>query len=192
MMRIVAGSAGRLPLKTPRGLDVRPTMDKVRAAVFDSIGTAILGARVADLFAGTGAMGIEALSRGASHATFVERDQRALACIEENLKRTHLHSRAHILPLDVVSYLSRQAAARDATLFDIVFVDPPYATLKEERNFLNMLLGDQGVAAILAEDGLFVFELPAAWDGSFPRSWNPVRDKRYGRTRIVFLRHDRP
>lgn len=187
-MRIVAGLAGRLALQTPQGLDVRPTMDKVRAAIFDSIGPVIENARVADLFAGTGAMGIEALSRGATQATFVEKDRRALACIRENLRRTKLLHNAHILPIDVTTFLARQPTGRAQDSFHIIFADPPYASRKGAIDYAPLLLGANGLARLLADDGLLVLELPSSWDAFIPANWLTLRDQTYGRTRIVFLR----
>ena len=89
-MRVIAGSAGGIPLVCPKGDHIRPTMDQVRAAIFSSLAESIPEARVLDLFAGTGGMGIEALSRGAAAATFVERDRKTIDCLRRNLEQTHL------------------------------------------------------------------------------------------------------
>src|SRR5205085_2180739 len=93
-MRVIAGSAGGLPLQSPR-TELRPTMDRVKAAIFSMLGEAVKGARVLDLFAGTGSLGIEALSRGSASATFIENDARAVAAIEKNLQRTRLRGTVH-------------------------------------------------------------------------------------------------
>ena len=120
-MRVIAGSAkGRALARVPPG--VRPVSDKVREGLFSSLGDLVEGARVADLFAGTGALGIEALSRGADEAYFVERDPRSLAAIRENLERTGLASRGIVVRSEVRRFLRRPATER----FDLVFLDPPY------------------------------------------------------------------
>src|SRR5216117_2704176 len=105
-MRVIAGSAGGVRLAVPKR-GVRPTMDRVKAAIFSSLGEMILGARVLDLFAGSGALGIEALSRGADSAVFVDQDRQALAAIENNLTRTKLHGR--VRQHDVFDFLRRSA-----------------------------------------------------------------------------------
>ena len=133
-MRIVAGSAGGLEIATPK-TDLRPTMDRVRGAIFSSLGEFIVGARVLDLFAGSGGLGIEALSRGAAAAVFVDNERRATTTIEKNLAHTRLTGTIHTL--DIFSYLDR--LARDAT-FDAIFADPPYAKKPGERDFAPELL----------------------------------------------------
>ena len=120
-MRVIAGTAkGRRLVRVPPG--VRPVSDKVREGVFSSLGDRVEGARVADLYAGTGALGIEALSRGAEGALFVERDPRAVAAVRENLERTGLASKAAVVRSEVNRFLRRPTASG----FDLVFLDPPY------------------------------------------------------------------
>src|SRR6201993_1046499 len=106
-MRVIAGSAGGVRLAVPKH-GVRPTMDRVKAAIFSSLGEAIIGARVLDLFAGSGALGIEALSRGAASATFVENDRRCAEAIETNLAKTNLEGR--VRRQDVFDFLSRRSS----------------------------------------------------------------------------------
>ncbi|MDQ1424148.1 MAG: hypothetical protein QOD72_1646, partial [Acidimicrobiaceae bacterium] len=122
-MRVVAGSARGRRLVAPEGRDTRPTGDRVRQAVFNALTSldAVVDARVLDLYAGSGALGIEALSRGAAHATFVERSSVALAAIRANLDTTGLGGRATVVQADALSWLP----ARDAV--DLALVDPPYA-----------------------------------------------------------------
>lgn len=189
-MRIVSGIAGGLPLDVPKGQDIRPTMDKVRAALFDSIGESIIDARVADLFAGSGALGIEALSRGAAHATFVENDRRALACIAGNLKRAGLAPKATVIPLTLASFLGRQdqpGSSPQTARFDFVFADPPYASRPGTRDHAPELLGEAGVLRLIKADGYFVLELPAGRTTDLPSHWRTVRDRNYGRTRLLVL-----
>lgn len=130
-MRVVAGTARGRRLAAPPGAATRPTSDRVREAIFDMLGSLeaagaarVAGGRVVDLFAGSGALGIEALSRGAAHATFVERDRHAAAVIEANLAATGLGP-ASVVRRDVTAFL-RSAATEPAAPFDVAFCDPPY------------------------------------------------------------------
>ena len=132
-MRVIAGEARGLPLRTPSAR-VRPTMDRVRGAIFSSLGDAVPGARVLDLFAGSGAMGIEALSRGAVSAIFVEADPRCAACIRENLRRARLEASVQVM--DALKFLD----LRTNDDFDLIFADPPYAKSSTSRNFAAELL----------------------------------------------------
>ena len=120
-MRIIAGTAGSIPLKVPRSL-TRPTTDRVREAMFSVLAGKLPGARVLDLFAGSGSLGLESLSRGAAEATFVESNGAACAVIEENVQKSRLAG-ARVQRRDVLSFLSTTSAGR----YDLVFADPPYA-----------------------------------------------------------------
>ena len=185
-LRVIAGSAGGLTLSCPRTGDVRPTMDQVRGAIFSSLAEGIPDARVLDLFAGAGSLGIEALSRGARSATFVERDRRTVECIRDNLGKTRLSKLADVICLDVFSALARTLATRT---FDFIFADPPYTTSTQPQDFAGGLIASEHLPAILAPGGLFVLEksprhpLPMQLGG-----WEIVRQKRYGTTEVVFLR----
>jgi 16S rRNA (guanine966-N2)-methyltransferase len=185
-VRIVAGSAGGLKLAVPK-TDLRPTMDLVRGAIYSSLGEFIVGAEVLDLFAGSGALGIEALSRGAAHATFVENDRRAVAAIEKNLAHARLHGTIHAV--DVFSYLDRLAGR---ATFDVIFADPPYAKAPGERDFTSELLASESLRHALKPGGIFVLEhLPPA-ELSPGAAWEVARDKRYGATAVAFLRPTTP
>ena len=180
-MRVIAGTAGGLPLKTPR-TGLRPTMDKVRGAIFDSLGEFVVGARVLDLFAGGGSLGIEALSRGASSVTFVELDRRAAAMIRENLVKTRLGG--EVIDADVFRYLERAAPAS----LDLIVADPPYVKAPGERDFTVELLASEPLRRALTPGGFFVLEhLPGVALAIEPH-WECVRDKRYGATAVAFLR----
>ena len=120
-MRVITGTARGHKLLTPEGLDTRPTTDKVKEAVCSALQFDFPGAKVLDLFAGSGQMGIEALSRGASGAVFIDADPRALACIKQNVKACGFAERSSVLRSDAVSYLQRTTER-----FDIAFLDPPY------------------------------------------------------------------
>ena len=174
-----------MALQTPRS-DLRPTMDRVKAAIFSSLGDTIPGARVLDLFAGSGALGIEALSRGAATVTFVESDPRAVQTIEKNLLKTRLHgASARVQLADVFHFLDRSSAA---SAFDLVVADPPYAKAPGERDFTPGLLGSSALRSALAPGGIFVLEhLPGA-ELPLGEHWECLRDKRYGATAVAFLR----
>ena len=181
-MRIVAGSAGGLEIAVPK-TDLRPTMDRVRGAIFSSLGEFIIGARVLDLFAGSGGLGIEALSRGAADAVFVDSDRRASVAIEKNLAHTGLAGT--IRTLDIFSYLDRLAGTAS---FDVIFADPPYAKKEGERDFAPDLLRSESLRRALRPGGTFILEhLPNA---TLPtgNEWELIRDKRYGATAVAFLR----
>ena len=120
-MRVITGTARGRKLMTPEGLDTRPTTDKVKEAVCSSLQFDFPGAAVLDLFAGSGQMGIEALSRGAAHTVFTDSDKRALSCIRQNVRNCGFSEIAEVLQSDAMSYLQRTGSR-----FDIAFLDPPY------------------------------------------------------------------
>ena len=122
-MRVIAGSAKHLMLKTIEGLDTRPTTDRIKETLFNMIQADIPGCRFLDLFSGSGAIGIEALSRGAREAVLVESNPQAADCIRENLKKTNLSDRALLMQADVFQALGRLSGKG---AFDIIFMDPPY------------------------------------------------------------------
>jgi 16S rRNA (guanine966-N2)-methyltransferase len=158
-------------------------MDVVKGAIFSSLSDFIVGARVLDLFAGSGALGIEALSRGAASATFVESDRRAVASIERNLEMTKLTG--DVQSMDVFRFLDRFAAAG---VYDLILADPPYAKVPGERDFTPELLGSEPLRKGLAPGGMFILEhLPGA---KLPLRdvWECFRQKRYGATEVAFLR----
>jgi pantetheine-phosphate adenylyltransferase/16S rRNA (guanine(966)-N(2))-methyltransferase RsmD len=175
-LRIIAGSAGGIRLApVPRG--VRPTSDRVRESLFNSLGQFFEGGRVLDLFAGTGALGIEALSRGSGHAVFVERDRRARAAIHENLRRTGFVERAEVLGGEVEAVLGRLAGRGER--FDLIFADPPYRIAAEVGRILHRL------RSLLAPEGKVAIE-----SGEAPVEGAGVKKgvtRRYGGTFITVL-----
>lgn len=175
-MRVVAGSARGRRLVAPPGRDVRPTADRVREAVFNALHSlgAVEGARVLDLFAGSGALAIEALSRGARQAVLVERDPRARAAIEQNLAGTGLGAQAEVVSGDAESYLARATGT-----FDLVLADPPYA-----YGAWPSLLAATG--RVLDPQGLVVVESDR--EVPLPAGWDVERAKWYGGTLVVFAR----
>jgi 16S rRNA (guanine966-N2)-methyltransferase len=182
-MRVVAGSAGGIPLFTPK-TDLRPTMDVVKSAIYSSLGEFILGARVMDLFAGCGSLGIEALSRGAASAAFVENDGRATAVIERNLAKTGVQG-GTVHQFDVFRYLDKFAAPRS---FDLILADPPYAKQPGDRDFTPELLSCDSLLSALAPDGIFVLEHKPGAKLPLRDRWECFRQKRYGATEVAFLR----
>jgi 16S rRNA (guanine966-N2)-methyltransferase len=170
-MRIVAGSLRGRRLRAPDGLDTRPTTDRVREAVFNSLVSMdlIADAEVVDLFAGTGALGIEALSRGAARCRFVEKDREALRILRANLTDLGLERSSVVLATDVM------AAAASLGPCDLVLADPPY-----QFDAWPELLGTLQAGFVVAESGRSLSDLP--------RGWELVREKRYGRTVVSFLR----
>lgn len=149
-MRVIAGSAGGRPLVAPRGRDTRPTSDRVREALFSSLQTRVPGARLADLYAGSGALGIEALSRGASSVTFVEKARAARRAIEDNLRVTGLGEDAILIPGDVRTAL---LGGLPGGPFDVVLLDPPYAIETEDLAEVLRLVVDA-----VTSGGLIVVE----------------------------------
>jgi 16S rRNA (guanine966-N2)-methyltransferase len=180
-MRVIAGAAGGIRLDVPK-TDVRPTMDRVKAAIFSSLGEEIIGARVLDLFAGTGALGIEALSRGAASALFVEDNSTAITVIERNLAKTKLLGQ--IRRQDVFSFL-RSAQTREP--FKVIFADPPYEKAKSGGEFTSLLLEDEQLAEMLEPSGTFVLEKRPSEQMPRMPLWKVIRARAYGATEVLFL-----
>ncbi|MGI9185952.1 MAG: 16S rRNA (guanine(966)-N(2))-methyltransferase RsmD [Gaiellales bacterium] len=154
-MRIVAGQHRSRRLVVPPGKGVRPTSDRAREAIFASLGGMVVGARVLDLFAGSGAMGLEALSRGATHVRFVERDAQALAAIRENVEQLGERDQCTVEKGNAMTVLKRLAEAGDT--FDLIIVDPPYESVGKLAPTLADLL-----PRVLAPDGRIVLETAAS------------------------------
>ncbi len=182
-MRVIAGSAGGIRLTVPE-TGVRPTMDRVKAAIFSSLADRIVGARVLDLFGGTGALGIEALSRGAVSALFVEENRAAVVAIEQNFIRTKLRGR--VKSQEVFAFLE---SPRVTEPFDIIFADPPYEKTKSGGEFTRLLLHNRKLADLLASDGIFVLEKRPEEQLLSPGLWTIARQKRYGATEVLLLLH---
>ena len=176
-MRVISGKARGVVLKTPEGLQTRPTADRVKEALFSIIQFDLPAAKILDLFSGTGQLGIEALSRGAADAVFVDESEKACALIRENLKRTKLNGR--VLRADYMSFLK---TCREK--FDIIILDPPYAEVFLE-NSLKMITEID----ILQSGGIIVTERPVGkelpWD--FP-GFERSKDYKYGKTLITIYK----
>jgi 16S rRNA (guanine966-N2)-methyltransferase len=174
-MRVVGGTESGRRLRAPAGRRVRPTSDRVREAVFDVLGSlgGVEGARVADLFAGTGALGVEALSRGARHVTFVERDPGVLESLRSNTSALGLGDRCEVVRADVLAWLEGRAAEH-GTGFDLALCDPPYSFVRWPRLLASL---DAPLAVLEASDGV-----PAAV------GWDVLKVKRYGGTVVTLMR----
>jgi 16S rRNA (guanine966-N2)-methyltransferase len=180
-MRVIAGSAGGVRLAVPKR-GVRPTMDRVKGAIFSSLGNTVIGARVLDLFAGSGALGIEALSRGAASAVFVEDDRQTADMIDQNLANTKL--KGHVRNQDVFDFL-RQASNADK--FRIIFADPPYEKAEHGERHTEKLLKNEMLAQLLETGGIFVLEKRPGEALPEMQFWRVVRQKAYGATEVLFL-----
>ncbi len=180
-MRVITGSARGVTLKTPDGLVTRPTADRVKEAVFSILQFDIPGREVLDLFAGTGQLGIEALSRGAKSAVFVDAGAPACALVKENLRRTRLENSGKVVQKDYLTFL-KTAQNR----FDLIFLDPPYAEV-----FLENALNCITEIDILKDGGIIVAERPVekALSLEFP-GYTRSKDYKYGKTIITFYRKD--
>ncbi len=180
-MRVISGKARGVNLKTPTGMATRPTADRVKEAVFSIIQFDLPGACVLDLFGGTGQLGIEALSRGAKNAVFVDEREDACKLIKENLKRTKLEDQGQVYRSDYSAFLKSTSKK-----FDIIFLDPPYAEVFLE-NSLNLITQID----ILQSGGIIVTERPVEkallWD--FP-GYIRSKDYKYGKTLITLFRKD--
>lgn len=150
-MRIIAGKAGRIAIKVPKAV-TRPTTDFVRQAVFSILGVRVQESRILDLFAGSGALGLEALSRGATSCVFVDEHRAVEKVLHENLAKSRLEG-GRVVKADVHAWV-----ARDVGSYDLIFVDPPYAKYPSDRDHLKELLAKGSLAARLAEEGLMVIE----------------------------------
>lgn len=149
-MRIIAGTARSLPLKTIEGMDTRPTTDRIKETLFNMLQNDIPGAYFLDLFAGSGQIGLEALSRGARYAVFVDNNKKAAACIEDNIAFTKFDKEAKLYKADVLSALRSMEGKYK---FDIIFMDPPY-NKQIEQEILTYLSG----SSLLKDDTLLVVE----------------------------------
>ena len=178
-MRVISGTARGLSLTSPPGEDTRPTLDRVKEALFSMLTPYIRGAAVLDLFAGSGALGIEALSRGADRAVFVDFDKAAENAVRANLEKARLAEKAEVLRTDSLSFLSSRRES-----YSLIFLDPPYGSGLYEKT-LAMVMERH----ILAPGGI----IAAEWDAEvhepiFPEEFERFRDRRYGRVHITLLK----
>ena len=178
-MRVISGSDRGRRLKELQGMDTRPTTDKVKESLFNIIQFEIEGRRVLDLFGGTGQLGIEALSRGADHCTFVDMRKEAAALIRENLRLTGLSERSRVVQGDALSFLSSCGEK-----FDVILLDPPYHTELLEKSVKRITEFD-----ILREHGIMICESAAERElPALPPPYERGREYRYGKIRLTVCR----
>ena len=185
-MRITGGEFGGRNLKVPKSDAIRPTQDRVREALFNMIQFEVPGSDFLDLFAGSGAVGIEALSRGAKSATFVESNRRHMPVLLENLRLVSPAGGPQLNFSTVLADVYRWIASYSGPGFSIVFADPPYA-LGEDRGYASVLatLAERGV---VRPGGLFIAEMTAVQKAEETPLWELVRDRTYGKTRLCLWR----
>ena len=182
-MRITGGEFGGRNLKVPKSDAIRPTQDRVREALFNIIQFEVAGCEFLDLFAGSGAVGLEALSRGAKTVTFVERERRHLVVLKENVDGFRVQSTAvDVVAADAYRWIERYTGLG----FTIGFADPPYA-LGEEKGYASVLatLAERGV---IRPAGIFIAEMTAVQKAEETPGWELVRDRTYGKTRLCIWR----
>jgi 16S rRNA (guanine966-N2)-methyltransferase len=180
-MRVIAGSAKGIPLQAVPGSGTRPISDRVKEAVFNILGESIIGSYVLDLFAGTGSVGIEALSRGAEQAVFVEKYPRAITTIHKNLRRARLQPRARVVQADVFRFLDGEPEP-----FDLIYVAPP----QYQGLWKKTLLALEASPDWLYADGLVVVQIfPKELEAvSLSALW-PTEQRSYGSTLLCFYEH---
>lgn len=178
-MRVVAGTARSLILKTIEGMDTRPTTDRIKETLFNMLTGYVQDAKFLDLFAGSGGIGIEALSRGAKECTFIENNPKAVSCIKDNLVHTKLDKKGKVLKYDAISYVQ----GLDVIDYDVIFMDPPYSK-DLEKNVLTVLAGKE-----FTEGTLIVVEATLDEDFSYvdKLGFDIVKDKRYKSNKHIFL-----
>ncbi len=181
-MRILTGESKGRRLSAPRGLHTRPTLARARTCLFDILNPRVPGARFLDLFAGTGAIGLEALSRGAARAVFVEQSERAARCLRRNLEALQLGERGQLLRMAVAPALARLTASGDQ--FDLVFLDPPYEA--GQTTPALALIGEH--AGLLAPDALVIAQQYHKEPVAAPNFLAELRQRRIGDTRFTFYR----
>ncbi len=182
-MRVIAGSAKKRRLKSPGKLPVRPTSDRVKEALFNIIGNLVPGSEFADLFAGTGGVGLEALSRGARRAVFVESNPQVARILKENITLTGLWEGSEIIRRDVVTAV--EFMQRRGDKFDIIFADPPY-----RQGLAGLTLNTLCKYPVLCQGGVLVIEIGAGEAAPEKAgSYYMVRREKYGDTALLFYKH---
>ena len=180
-MRIIAGTARRLLLKSVDGLQTRPTTDRIKETLFNILQTGITGTCFLDLFAGSGQIGLEALSRGADFAVFVDNNKKVCSCINENIQSTHFEDQSKLLTMEAVSALR---LLEGKYTFDYIFMDPPYKSAYE-KEVLEYLAG----SGLLKEDAWIIIEAALDTDFSYADElgFQIIREKRYKTNKHVFM-----
>jgi len=178
-LRVIAGIAKGKPLAAPKGQNTRPTTDRVKESLFAVIQFDVAGRSVLDLFAGSGALGIEALSRGAENAVFVDERSDCIDTVLENLGKTGLAEKARAIKADFISVLRKLQGEK----FSLVFLDPPYRAGYYEKALSALI-----EYALLMEDAIVVMEKDADENIAIPAYFEAFKEKRYGGTALVYLK----
>jgi len=180
-MRIIAGTAGRRNFRVPKA-DVRPTTDRTREAMFSMLAHAIPGAKVLDLFAGSGALGLESLSRGAESCVFVDESRECVTTVKLNLATLRLKG-GKVVQNDVIKMLSRVSL----TQYDVIFADPPYWKNVGDRDFVLEMFETENFANILTDDGMLVIEADERAEINCGEMWEQIDRRKYGGCAIFFF-----
>lgn len=184
-MRVIAGTARSLPLHVPEGKDVRPTIDRYKETVFNVVSAYIPGGRSLDIFSGSGSIGIEALSRGAKEAVFIEKSGHAMQCIEHNLNFTKLFEKARLLKYDYSKALTMLGDRKEK--FDFIYIDPPYDH-DMEQDVIELI----GQLELLVEDGVIVCESSLKTDMDFVEeegTFEVYKTKEFKSCKFTFIQH---
>lgn len=178
-MRVIAGKARRLQLKVPKGMDTRPTTDRIKETLFNMIQNELYDIRFLDLFSGSGGIGIEALSRGAQYACFVEQDRRVAAIIQENLHNTHFEGQAKVLTMNAVLAVSRLTKYKP---FDVAFMDPPYG-----KGLELLVLQNPDFYKILSQRALVIVEADLDTHLENLEGFRILKEKIYKTNKHIFI-----
>lgn len=184
-MRVIAGTARSLPLKAPQGLEVRPTTDKIKETLFNMLHWDLPGSVFVDLFSGSGAIGIEALSRGAKQVFFADNSPKAISCIQQNLAFTKMEDRAVVLRQDACSALDSIRLKCREEQVDFIFMDPPY-DCGHERDVLSVLK----IMPYVTEDTVIIAEASLRTDFTFVGAlgYSIMKEKRYKNNKHIFMK----
>ncbi len=180
-MRIISGKVGRRKIEVPRS-ETRPSTDRLREALFSILGERVENARVLDLFAGSGALGLECLSRGAQSCDFVDTNKESIKVIQKNLRTLGLKG-GHVIERDAFHFLQGRNGP-----YDLIFADPPYYKFPGDRDFVSELLEHDGLVNQLGQDGLFIVEDPPKnrREESHADGWHLLDKRKYGSCGILF------
>ncbi len=176
-MRIIAGSARGRRIDAPQGENTRPTHDRVREALFSMIGPYFDGGRALDLFAGSGSLGLEAISRGVSECVFCDADRRAIAVIQNNIKTLGMHKQSRVYCVKF-----QQALEMVSGKFDLIFLDPPY-----DLGYMTPVLEKIMERNLLADDGIVFCEIRSGSEVEVPEGLNEIKRKKYGMAEVIIL-----
>jgi len=180
-MRIIAGTAGRRTFRVPKA-EVRPTTDRTREALFSMLANYIEGAKVLDLFAGSGALGMESLSRGAESCVFVDENRDCVNTVRTNLKTLRLDG-GKIIQSDVIKFLKKISLSQ----YDVIFADPPYWKNAGDRDFVAEMFEQENFADVLTDEGMLVIEVDERAVVEPNDAWDLVDRRKYGGCSILFF-----